>query len=72
MCIRDRNTTILEESQQLELAKEAVKLGMKVVIYDSESVLKSLESLYGDRFTYVYELGGTESSNYLDLNEYIQ
>ena len=67
-----KNTTILEESQQLELAKEAVKLGMKVVIHDSESVLKSLESLYGDKFTYLYELVGTESSMYLYLNEYIQ
>jgi nucleotide sugar dehydrogenase len=67
-----KNTTILEESQQLELAKEAVKLGMKVFIHDSESVLKSLESLYGDRFSYLYELDTAESNKYLDLNEYIQ
>jgi nucleotide sugar dehydrogenase len=67
-----KNTTILEESQQLELAKEAVKLGMKVIIHDSEGVVKSLESLYGDRFTYLYELTGNESTQYLDLNKYIQ
>jgi len=67
-----KNTTILEESQQLELAKEAVKVGMKVYIHDSESVLKSLESIYGDKFTYVYNLSGNESNLYLDLNKYIQ
>lgn len=67
-----KNTTILEESQQLELAKEAVKVGMKVVIHDSESVIKSLESLYGDKFTYLYEMSGNEKTLYLDLNTYIQ
>ena len=67
-----KNTKIIEESQQLELAKEAVKVGMKVVIHDSESVIKSLESLYGDKFTYLYEMSGNEKTLYLDLNTYIQ
>lgn len=67
-----KNTTILEESQQLELAKEAVKSGMKVYIHDTESVLRSLESLYGDKFFYIYQLSGNESDVYLDLNKYIQ
>jgi cobalamin biosynthesis protein CbiG len=63
---------ILEELEQLELAKEAIKKGMKVYLHDSEPVLHSIESLYGDRFSYVYQLSGNESDMYLDLNKYIQ
>lgn len=66
-----KNTNILEESQQFELAKEAVRLGIKVVIHDTESVLKSIENMFGDKFTYLYELSGSEQSIYLDLNTYI-
>lgn len=66
-----KNTTILEESQQLELAKELQKRGMKVYIHDSENVLKSLECLFGERFNYIYTLTGNEKTRFFCVNNYI-
>lgn len=66
-----KNTTILEESQQLELAKEIQKRGMKVYIHDSEIVLKSLECLFGEKFNYIYKLAGDEENKFFIVNNYI-
>jgi nucleotide sugar dehydrogenase len=66
-----RNTTILEESQQLELAKVIQKKGMKVYIHDSENILKSLECLFGENFNYIYELTGNEENMFFCVNKYI-
>ena len=66
-----KNTTILEESQQLELAKLCAKAGMYVILHDSEVVLNAVEKLYGEKFEYRYKLEGDEEDKYFDLNKYI-
>jgi nucleotide sugar dehydrogenase len=66
-----KNTTILEESQQLELAKEIQKRGMKVYIHDSENVLKSLECLFGEKFNYIYKLTNDEDKKFFVVNNHI-
>lgn len=67
-----KNTTILEESQQLELAKACAKQGMTVILYDSEVVLNAVEKMFGEKFEYRYTLVGDEQSKFFDLNTYIQ
>jgi UDPglucose 6-dehydrogenase len=66
-----KNTTILEESQQLELAKLCAKEGMYVILHDSEVVLNALEKVYGEKFEYRYKLEGNEEEKYFDLNKYV-
>lgn len=47
-----RGTDILEESQQLKLAVSLAKLGFKIVIKESAEVVRQLQDLYPDLFTY--------------------
>jgi len=63
-------THIIEESQRLELAKLCVESGLVVQIYDNKKVLDELVKIYGDKFTYIYELTGNESALF-DVNSYI-
>jgi UDPglucose 6-dehydrogenase len=47
-----KGTVILEESQQLEFAKKLADNGIKVTIEETAPVIKQLESMYGNLFTY--------------------
>lgn len=46
------NTTIVEESQQLEYAVQIAKKGFTVVIKESKEVVKSLKEKFGNLFVY--------------------
>ena len=46
------NTTILEESQQLEYAVRIAKKGFTVVIKESKEVIKSIKDKFGNLFIY--------------------
>tara|TARA_R110002020_G_scaffold11386_14_gene42970 strand:+ start:6034 stop:7176 length:1143 start_codon:yes stop_codon:yes gene_type:complete len=46
------NTTIVEESQQLEYAVQIAKKGFTVVIKESKEVVKSLKEKFGNLFLY--------------------
>ncbi|HEY0679718.1 MAG TPA: hypothetical protein VGD17_15645, partial [Chitinophagaceae bacterium] len=45
-------TTILEESQQLALAVKLAEAGKKVIIHESDEVIKEVQSRYGNIFEY--------------------
>lgn len=47
-----RGTDILEESQQLKLAVSLAKLGYNIVVKESKEVVKQLQILYPNLFTY--------------------
>tara|TARA_R110000824_G_scaffold401421_2_gene612087 strand:- start:9422 stop:10546 length:1125 start_codon:yes stop_codon:yes gene_type:complete len=47
-----KGTTILEESQQLEFAKQLAEHGIKVTISDIQQVINKLKLEYGDKFNY--------------------
>ena len=66
-----KNTHILEESQKLELAKLCVNTGLTVFIYDDIKVINQLNSIYNDKFSYIYNLNGQEKSLYFDINQHI-
>lgn len=67
-----KNTTILEESQQLELAKKLALKKYEVIVHDTDYVLRMLKDQYGDLFKYRSVLTGNESSEYYCLNTYIK
>lgn len=45
-------STLIEESQQLEFAVQLAKKGVKVSIVERKSVIEEVKSIYGDLFTY--------------------
>jgi UDPglucose 6-dehydrogenase len=67
-----KNTTILEESQQLELAKRLAQKNYQVLIHDTPYILKTLEEQFGPLFKYVSALSGTEEEDHFYLNAYIK
>lgn len=66
-----KNTYILEESQQLELALTCANSGLPVVVYDDIKIIDELKNKYGDKLIYLESLIGNESSIYFNVNEYI-
>ena len=66
-----KNTIILEESQQFELAKACAKKGMKVVLHDTAYILDTIKSEFGALFEYKAELNTDESKEYFEINMYI-
>jgi nucleotide sugar dehydrogenase len=66
-----KNTYILEESQQLELALVCANSGHTVVIYDDLKIINELKNKYGDKLIYLEHLIGNESTLYFNVNEYI-
>lgn len=47
-----KNSSIIEESQQLEVALDLVRNGEEVLIIDTESVIEKVRSLHGETFNY--------------------
>lgn len=67
-----KNTTILEESQQFELAKKLSQKNHEVVIHDTPYILKTIEEQYGTQFKYATSLTGSEEQDYFCLNAYVK